>query len=100
MDIAMRKALWHIAATTFLCASGAIAQISSGEDRDAGQMRCFAVFVLAGSEAKKPGQKLFEKPEILEAVAKCNASPDSCRQTVEQIKEKRWPIPAGLSCGG
>jgi hypothetical protein len=100
IDLAVLKDLSLIAAAIFLRTSGAIAQVSSGEDRDAGQMHCFAVLVMAGSEAKKPEQKLFEKPEILETVAKCNASRDWCPQTVKQIKEKQWPMPAGLSCGG
>jgi hypothetical protein len=96
----MLKNLWCIAAATFLCMSGAIAQSGPGDNRDAGRMQCFAVLVIAASGAKKPDQRFFEKPEYLEMVANCNASPDSCRQTVEGIKEKQWPMPPGLSCGG
>jgi hypothetical protein len=97
MGTAMLKSLWQIAAA-LLFMPGAIAQGRSGNNEDAGKMQCFAVLVVAASKAKQPDQKLFEKPEFLETVAKCNTSPEPCRQAIEEIKEKRWPMPEGLTC--
>jgi hypothetical protein len=96
----MLKHLWHVAAATFLCMSGAIAQSSPGEDRALGKMKCFAVLVVAASGAGKPDQKFFEKPEYLEMIGECNRYPESCRLAASEIKEERWPMPPGLSCGG
>ena len=99
MDIAMLRNPCRIAAASFLCMTGAIAQNAHGGDPDVGRMQCFAVMVIAASGAKKPDQKFFEKPEFLETVAKCNENPEYCRQTVEKIKAELWPMPPGLSCG-
>jgi hypothetical protein len=95
----MLKDLWRIAAVTFLCISAAIAQCSPSEDKELGEMHCFAVLVIAAAGAKKPDQTFFENPDYLETIAKCNASPESCRQTADEIKEEGWPTPPGLSCG-
>jgi hypothetical protein len=96
----MFKVLSYIAAVSFLCMSAAMGQSRPGEDKELGEMQCFAVLVIAASGAKKPDQKFFEKPDFHETVAECNSVPASCRQIVDEIKEHRWPIPPGLSCGG
>jgi hypothetical protein len=96
----MPQHLWHIAAATFLCMSGVIAQNSPSDDRELRKMQCFGVLVIAASGSRNPGQKFFEDPEYLEMIAECNATPESCRKTSDEIKEEGWPMPPGLSCGG
>jgi hypothetical protein len=96
----MFKDLRHIAAVTYLCMSAATVQSSPSEDKELGEMHCFAVLVIAAAGAKKPDQTFFENPEYLETIAQCNASPESCRQTAVEIQEEGWPMPPGLSCRG